>query len=91
MEIPKATKRGHIPDLDVCLAYAALMMAREKGFHCEWPYELLATRYDCHQKVAYRACERAHRRGYLDYGVSLRSGWLSEKGKELILTQVPSS
>ena len=84
-DLPEAKKRGHISDLDVCLAYAALMMAREKNLlDCPWPYELLATRYSCHQKIAYRACERAHRRGLIEYGVSLRSGWLTDDGKKLI-------
>lgn len=34
------------------------------------------------QKVCYRALERAVRRGLLDYGVSLRTSWLTDKGME---------
>jgi hypothetical protein len=33
------------------------------------------------EKVVYRAMERAYNRGYIEYGVSMRSGWLTEKGK----------
>lgn len=36
------------------------------------------------EKVVERAMERAESRGLLDYGVSLRSGWLTDKGKELL-------
>jgi hypothetical protein len=35
-------------------------------------------------KVVYRAMERAYSRGYIEYGVSLRSGWLTEKGLALL-------
>ena len=35
-------------------------------------------------KIAYRAMERAHRHGLIEYGVSLRSGWLTELGKALL-------
>jgi hypothetical protein len=33
------------------------------------------------EKVVYRAMERAYNRGYIEYGVSMRSGWLTEKGQ----------
>jgi len=50
----------------------------------KWPYELLAQRTGEPEKVCYRAMERAEERGLIDYGVSLRTGWLSEKGEELL-------
>ena len=33
------------------------------------------------EKVVYAAMEREDDRGYLEYGVSLRCGWLTEQGK----------
>lgn len=36
------------------------------------------------EKVIYRAMERADERGLIDYGVTLRSGWLTDKGRSLI-------
>ncbi len=36
------------------------------------------------RKVAYAAMERAERNGFIESGVSLRSGWLTDKGRELL-------
>jgi len=47
-------------------------------------YELLAARTGECEKVCFRAMERAERRGLLEYGVSLRTAWLTEEGKALI-------
>lgn len=49
-----------------------------------WPYDILILAYNAPFKVCYRAMERAHRRGYIDYGVSLRSGWVTPKGKAYV-------
>lgn len=45
-----------------------------------YPYELLIERTGQCGKVCYRAMERAASRGFIDYGVSLRSGWPTDKG-----------
>jgi hypothetical protein len=47
---------------------------------------LAATTGQC-AKVCWRAMERAHERGYLEFGTSLNSAWLTDKGKELIRWQ----
>lgn len=49
-----------------------------------WPYEILAAETGECEKVCFRAMERADRRGLLDYGVSLRTAWLTDKGKALV-------
>lgn len=49
-----------------------------------WPYEALAASTGQPEKVCYRAMERAERRGLIEYGVSLRTGWLTEAGKALL-------
>ena len=36
------------------------------------------------EKVVYRAMARAERRGLVECGVSLRSGWLTDKGIKLL-------
>jgi hypothetical protein len=56
---------------------------RERGVD-PWPYELLAAKTREPEKVCYRACERAERRGLLEYGTSLRSGWITEAGRDLL-------
>lgn len=52
--------------------------------HLPWPYELLAERTGECEKVCYRAMERAFDRGLIEYGTSLRSGWLTDDGLALI-------
>jgi hypothetical protein len=71
-------KRADITDLMVCEA-----VRDAKGTN-EWPYELLARQTGVPEKVCFRAMERAFDHGLLDYGVSLRSGWLTEAGEVLL-------
>lgn len=71
--------RKDVTDEMVCLAYA------KREPHTDvWPYDLLMQWTGEPMKVCYRAMERANDRGYIEYGVSLRSGWLADKGKQLI-------
>ena len=35
------------------------------------------------EKVCRSAIKRAHRRGLIEYGVSLRSGWLTDAGRKM--------
>jgi hypothetical protein len=71
--------RKDVTDEMVCMAY----MDRSR-FALEFPYDILMRRTGEPFKVCYRAMERANDRGYIEYGVSLRTGWLTEKGWELI-------
>lgn len=71
----------HITDRQVCLAVQAF---RDRGLEHPYPYEALALETGECEKVCYRAMERADDRGYLNYGVSLRTAWLTEKGVALI-------
>ncbi len=77
----EAKKRRDISDLEVCLAVAEY---RQDVFNRPFPYEALAKKFNCDEKLAYSACERACDNGLIEYGVSLRTGWLTEKGKELL-------
>lgn len=82
-----ATK--HVTDLMVCQAVKAYRNALTKNIclrRTPFPYETLSTQTGEPEKVCFRAMERAERRGLIDYGVSLRTGWLTEKG-EALLTQ----
>lgn len=49
-----------------------------------WPYEALALETGQCEKVCYRAMERACDRDLIEFGMSLRTGWLTDKGKELL-------
>lgn len=39
------------------------------------------TYFDSRWKAVWAAMEREHARGYIEYGINLRAGWLSPKGK----------
>lgn len=67
-----------ISDAQVVRAYLA---AKERGV---WPYDVLIVETGQPLKVCLRAMERAYARGYVECGVSLRSGWVEPKGLTLI-------
>jgi hypothetical protein len=85
-----------ITDLQVCLAvqkYQQELQAMPRkviyGMSPDYeknlfPYEALAIETGQPEKVCYRAMERASNKGLLECGVSLRTSWLSEKGKALL-------
>jgi hypothetical protein len=79
--------RKDISDLQVLRAYEKSLALRGLSDWREhkWPYEILAEETGEHWKVCYRACERADSRGLINYGTSLRSGWVTGKGRELIV------
>lgn len=75
-----------ITDKQVCEAYAEAERQRGPEWEndYEYPYEILMRITGEPEKVCYRAMERADERGYVEYGVSLRTGWLTDKGKALL-------
>lgn len=68
-----------ITDRQVCEAYRDYNQAEGP-----FPYDLLIERTGECFKVCYRAMERACERDLIEYGVSLRTGWLTDKGKALL-------
>ena len=77
-------KRSDISDLDVCFAYN--YAAQKENFFAD---AVLASWFPgCPEKVIYAAMERAYDRGLIEYGVSLRSGWLTDEGKEKIRVEM---
>lgn len=75
--------RKDISDIQVLRAYQ-----KHKEGDSRFPYEILSEETGQPEKVCYAAMERAAGRGFLDYGVSLRSGWITEKGLELLNRKV---
>ncbi len=75
--------RKDISDQQVVWAVSTAKILRDRGIDV-WPGELLATVLGQPVKVCYRCLERAFERDFLEYGVSLRSAWLTEKGQNLL-------
>ena len=69
--------RKDISDLQVLDAYRF-------GYGSASPLENLMRFSGQPRKVCLRAMERAVDRGLIDYGVSLDTGWLTDKGKLLL-------
>ena len=72
-------KRADITDEMVCRAYAE----RDRG-RDDFADVILAEMSGAPLKVCWSAMERAEDHGLLECGVSLRSGWLTNKGRELV-------
>lgn len=68
-----------ISDAQVCRAYA-----EAKSIPGVFAETILMRMTGQPEKVCYRAMERAERRGLIEYGVSLRSGWLTDAGMQLL-------
>ena len=79
-------KRSDITDKQVCEAYDEYQRVSSQriGPKIMWPYDILVRDTGCPWKVAYAAMERADDHNLVDWGVALRSGWLTSAGKELI-------
>jgi hypothetical protein len=74
-----------ISDAQVCTAVVDARAAEwKRGGESLWPYTLLMERTGQPMKVCCRAMERAADRGLVEYGVSLRTGWLTDKGQALL-------
>jgi len=77
----------NISDEQVCSAYYQCQLQKSMVMDAPmdlYPYHFLMEWTGECEKVCFRAMERACDRGYIEYGVSLRCGWLTEKGMELI-------
>ena len=78
----KRWKCSDISDEAVCAAYAYRAKYRYLG---EFATDVLSAMFPgCPDKVIERATERALKHKFIEYGVSLRSGWLTDAGKALV-------
>lgn len=73
-----------ISDLVVLQAYMQAFCEREILGDYRFPYQILHEWTGQPVKVCYRCMERACDRGLIEYGVSLRCGWIDVKGYELL-------
>jgi len=77
------SKRSDISDIEVVLA-----CKRAHETHGPFASELLMEKFQAPEKVVMSAMGRAVDRGYIEWGVSLRSAWPTAKG--LALLDLPS-
>jgi hypothetical protein len=75
--------RRDVTDIQVCQAYGLKNKEAKAGRSFD-VIEHLAVHTGQPEKVVYRAMERAYRHGLVEFGVSLRSGWLTEKGEGMV-------
>lgn len=84
----KTYQRKMITDVQVCMAVRMYRLGLDNRLPGSpapaYPYTTLADNLDVPEKVAYSALVRAHRNGLIDYGTSLRIGWLTDKGVLLL-------
>jgi len=74
-------KRSDISDAIVCKAY----VAKNNHDHHSFADEELQRMFPEYPiKVIYAAMERADMNGLIEYGVSLRSGWLTDVGHRML-------
>jgi len=76
----------HISDVQVCRAIAEY---RSNGL--PFADHRLAAMTGQPYKVCYNCLERAYNRGLIECGVSVRGGWLTAKGKELLANATETS
>jgi hypothetical protein len=77
-------KTADITDPTVCSAYVE---AKRLSIFAD---AVLLERFpDYPPKVIYSAMDRAYRHGLIEYGVSLRAGWLTPQGLELTKDPTP--
>lgn len=71
-----------VTDAQVCRAVAEYWAtARSLSGDARFPYDILHAQTGEPIKVCFRAMERAAERGLIEYGVSLRTGWLTAEGQ----------
>lgn len=73
-------KRSDIPTIEVMKAYHQYSTDRMGDF----PTKILMDKFNAPEKLVYSAIRRDYDNGLIEFGVSLRSGWLTNKGVELL-------
>lgn len=78
-------KRSDITDLQMLEAYEQFRMRKKEPWDGKFADAILKERFpDAPEKVIWAAMERVSDRNLVEYGTSLRSGWLTDKGKALL-------
>lgn len=81
MALDVGAEMSQTKDITDAQVVAACVKAKETG---DFPLSELMDATGMHTKVCYSAMQRAARRGLIDYGVSLRTGWATPEGLALL-------
>jgi hypothetical protein len=85
MEQVRQIKRSDIPNTDILNACMECHQEWHNGnYGYPSPELLLADKYP--PKVSLAKMEQLIGKGYLEYGISIRTSWVTEKGMELLRT-----
>jgi len=82
--LPQMERRAAEAHLDLHEILDGIAKRARDGVDEPFADEVLQRQTGAPWKVIYAAMERAGDRDLIEWGVSLRSGWLTRKGKELI-------
>lgn len=74
-------KRKDISTKDVLIACHKFHNGDEKA-----PWQILMDEFNAPEKVVYAAMKRDEKKGLIDYGVSLRTAWVTTEGYEFLKT-----
>lgn len=81
LQLPPSMKRSDIPTKAVLRA-----CHRFHNYNDSPPWIKLMNQFNAPEKVVYAAMERDVNKGFLDYGVSLRTSWVTPKGYEYLIS-----
>ena len=80
----KHMKRSDIPTIEVLKAYQKYDQNRYSESITEFPTEMLMKKYNCSEKLVYSAIQRDYNNGLIEFGISIRTGWLTDKGIDIL-------
>lgn len=72
-------KRSDIPTKAVLLACHRFYNGDELA-----PWEILVSEFNAPEKVVYAAMEREYNKGFIEYGTTLRTSWVTSEGYEFL-------
>lgn len=73
-------KRKDIPTISVLKAYKKM----EDTVRGKFVDEILMEEFNAPEKLVYSAINRDYDKGFIEFGVSIRSGWLTESGEKYL-------
>lgn len=84
----KSVKRPiRVTDSEVVAGYMVYNELCDRGDYSDTADEIIKKMYKKPMRVIWRAMSRAHNRGFIEFGVSLRTGWPTKKGIAMFIDE----